>query len=117
MRPSMDVPTVLGTLAVLVTLSLSGPGVSVVRASDDALVSRDVVTPLPEDGPTCSAGAPADAVPAELQAIMERARLEALADAGNQSGPHGIVLNNRGYNYGPAPTLNPATLDAERRGY
>ena len=51
------------------------------------------------------------------QSTLERIRLEAMAEVGNQSGPHGILLNNRGYNYGPAPTPNPALLDAEQRGY
>ena len=121
MRPSLDHRTVCGTLALAATLLLSSPGVQVVRADDGAPLSSSHATPLPNDGPTCSAGAPDDAAPAQLAAMMERARLEALAAAESQTAEeaeaHGVVLNNRGYNYGPAPTPNPALLDAERRGY
>ena len=71
-------------------------------------------TQLPSDGATCSAGSPVNAAPADLAAMLERIRLEAFAETTDESGPYGIVLNNRGYNYGPAPTRNSETLAITR---
>ena len=53
---------------------------------------------------------------ADLSALLERARRRALAEAEPGAEP-AVALNNRGYNYGPAPRVDPAAiqLELERR--
>jgi hypothetical protein len=104
MRPPLDLRSILGYLALLVTLLLAGPGVRVVRADDAA------ESPVSEagDGPMCSAQQPLDErkVAAALEAVRQQAPAANPADA---QAP--IALSNRGYNYGPSPE---AALDEIR---
>jgi len=116
MRRFPDVTTVLGCLAVAGMLALLPPGIEIVRA-DDGPVRTEAASS--SDGLTCEAGtiAGADQVAEYLRRIqqlqideMKRTAPNAGADA------EAIVLNNRGYNYGPA-NLNlphPRELESQR---
>lgn len=80
-----------GALALVTTLLLSGPGVTIVRAQETALAS-----PAPP-APVCSVDAPADA---ELDARGRRVLRMRTKPAPAEPV---VVLNTRGYGYGPAP--------------
>jgi hypothetical protein len=117
--------TILGTMAVLVTLILSSPGVQLARAgegdapasvagdstSSDAAVSKPEPSALPVESSTCGPVTDVeltrrtDRIVVQLQQdVAVRAAAAASAAAGASSQSDGIVLNNRGYNYGaPRP--------------
>ena len=107
MRSSFDCKTLVGSLALLATFVLALPGVKAVRADDHG-------TPLASsDGPTCSAPGP-EARLANADAALEQIRRQVAAQVDPAAGGGIIVLNNRGYNYGPANSLDRAALDLER---
>lgn len=84
--------TALGCAATLAMLLLASPGVRLARA--------DGV----EAGAQCDATA-ARSADSEAEALMEqlqREQLELILD--REAEPGIVMLNNRGYNYGPAPT-------------
>ena len=89
MRPSWNAGNLAGVGALVATLLLSGPGVSVVRAQEGPLVSAA------PSGPVCSANAPL--LDSAQQGELER-RLEQLR-AKVPSGEPVVVLNTRGYGY------------------
>ena len=91
MRPSWKIGNLAGTGALVATLLLSGPGVSVVRAQEGQLVSA-----VPA-GPVCSADAPVldEAQLGELERRLQQLR------AKPPSGEPVVVLNTRGYGYAP----------------
>ena len=101
----------LGWLALAAFVALLSPGV-VTFASAEALVSA-----LPE-GPSCSADGPGDAeqVSAQLAHWIEQVRAQT-AQGGHGPEVQGdvVLLNGRGYNYGPAPSPDPGLIEAERR--
>lgn len=115
MRRTGDVTTILGGLALAGSLALLSPGVQLVRA-DDAAAPADSTASA--DGPMCEAGAVngADQVAKYLQKIqqLQRERLAASPEAAADADDF-VVLNNRGYNYGPAPATSPAALELEDR--
>lgn len=60
----------------------------------------------------CNATQSADA---QIQAAIERLRHEQALQAPSQQSGDVIVLNNRGYNYGPAPKVELDRIRAEAR--
>ena len=111
MRPSPDARVIAGCLALLGVLMLASPGVRAVRA-DDADASS---APRAEPGQVCRPE-PAPMAAVDLGALLERARRRALAEA-EPGAETPVLLNNRGYNYGPAPRVDPTAiqLELERR--
>jgi len=115
--------TILGTMAVLVALILSSPGVQLARAGEgdepvsvagagsDSPTSKPEPIALSAEGPTCGAltdvelSRRSDQIVVRLQQeLAARAAAAAPAAAGASSQFEGVVLNNRGYNYGtPRP--------------
>jgi len=95
MRPSLDVGSVLGYAALLLSLLLSSPGVKWVRA-DEPLVST---APVTTEGPVCEAQQPID--DHKLAQVLDTLtpQIEAREQAPDPNRP--IALNNRGFNYGP----------------
>ena len=116
MRRLPDVTTVLGSLALAGTLALLSPGVEVVRADDGpdgaAIASSS-------DGLTCEAGTinGGEETAAFLRRIqqLQVEEMNRAAPTGDTDG-EAIVLNNRGYNYGPANLSlpHPRELQHER---
>jgi hypothetical protein len=106
MKASLDARTIPGWLAVAAMLLLTSPGVRTVRADADVLVSE-----VP-DGPSCSGRAEVENIEADLARYIEEARRAAAAQP--DAGADYVVLNNRGYNYGPArtPSLHDVAVDA-----
>ncbi len=98
--------TGLGLVALAATFALASPGVRIVHAEEAAAAA----------GPSqCSAGVPVSA-DAETQAFLEDLRREHLLRGGQQGdGPAVVVLNNRGYNYGPPPSILLDQVRAEAR--
>ena len=95
-----------GWLAILGAVALLSPGVDWVRAEPDASNAREIA-----DGPSCQAGS-AD-VPSDLEHLIEQVRIQAAAHP--QSPDDEVVyLNNRGFNYAPAPIPDPARFDGIR---
>jgi len=99
MRRSPDLTTLIGSLALAGTLALLSPGIEAVRADDAPEVSTD------SEGLTCEAGTirGGEEVTAELRRIQQL-QIEQMKQAapGSEADGEAIVLNNRGYNYGPA---------------
>ncbi len=95
--------TGLGIVALTATFALASPGVKTVRA-EEAVAGQ------------CSASQPTSS-DAETQAFLESVRREQLAR--QRSGgerPAVVMLNNRGYNYGPPPAIRLDQIRAEARG-
>jgi hypothetical protein len=115
MRPFPDMTTILGSLALVGTLALLSPGVQAVRADDDATPAE---SSLAADGPTCEAGAVSGGqeIAEFLQHIqrLQREQMAASPDATDAGGDF-VVLNNRGYNYGPAGVALPRAIEIESR--
>lgn len=109
MRPFEFAKIGLGLLAVSAALLLASPGVRLAPALADEMAEERVSTPEP--GPQCSVGDPPSA-DAEAQALLTRLRQEQMA--GVAGGAEGlIVLNGRGYNYGPPPGIELDRIQAE----
>ena len=105
MRPFEKAKIILGLLAVAAALLLASPGVRV----DPALAEEGVSTEEP--GPQCTADQPPSA-DAKVQALIARLRQEQMARIA--AGADGlIVLNGRGYNYGPPPGIELDRIQAE----
>ena len=114
MQPLRDVTTILGSLALVGTLVLLSPGVRAVRA-DDAAPPPELS--LAADGPTCEAGTVSGGqeIVKYLQHI-QRLQLEQMAASPDAAAGGGfVVLNNRGYNYGPAGVALPGAIEFESR--
>lgn len=116
MRHLPDVTTVLGSLALAGALALLSPGVEVVRADDGPGAAANASS---SDGLTCEAGTinGGEEVAEYLRRIqqLQIEQMNRTAPIGDTDG-EAIVLNNRGYNYGPA-NLNlphPRELQNER---
>ena len=114
MRPLRDVTAILGSLALVGTLVLLSPGVRAVRADDGAPPSE---ISLAADGPTCEAGTVSgrEEVVEYLRQI-QRLQLEQMATSPDAAAGGGfVVLNNRGYNYGPTGVAFPGAIEFESR--
>jgi hypothetical protein len=99
MRSSLGFKSIGGLLALLVTFVLALPGVKAVRAEGQ------LAAPSSSDGPQCSPSDPKASI-AHSGASMDQlqARIEAqVAARGGSAEGMPILLNNRGYNYGPPP--------------
>lgn len=105
MRPFERAKIILGLLAVGVALLLASPGVRVAPALAQEAVSTD------EPGPQCSANQPPRA-DAEVEALLAKLRQEQTARMAER-GEGIIVLNGRGYNYGPPPGIELDRIEAE----
>jgi hypothetical protein len=105
MRPFEFAKIILGLLAMGAALLLASPGVRVAPALADEGISTD------ETGPQCSADQQPGA-DAEVEALLARLRQEQMARVA--AGADGlIVLNGRGYNYGPPPGIELDRIQAE----
>jgi hypothetical protein len=113
MRLFQSLTTIFGSLAVALTLALLSPGVDVVRADDAAVADAAAA-----EGPTCEASAVNDGhvIVDRLQHI-QRLQIERMAASAVASDTPGdfVVLNNRGYNYGPAGVADPGAVGRESR--
>jgi hypothetical protein len=108
MRPRPRARAIAGFLSLAGTLLLTSPGVKLVRAEDADPPPAPPAAPGPscrEDAPSASAG---------IAALMARLRQQAAAQADSSSEDF-VVLNNRGYNYGPPPSPESGLLEVERR--
>ena len=65
-----------------------------------------------QDVSECSASQPVDV---QIQAAIERLRYEQTLQAPSRQSGDVIVLNNRGYNYGPGPSVDLDRIRAEAR--
>jgi hypothetical protein len=108
MRSWLDLKTACGLLALLATLVLALPGVKAVRAENLA------AGPASSDGPQCNPEAPeAKIAQQEVDMRALQARLEArVAAQGGKDANMPILLNNRGYNYGPGRDLDRIAAEA-----
>lgn len=106
-RPWPKARTAAGFLSLAATLLLSSPGVKLVRAED----ADPPPAPAAAEGPTCRADAPPTA--AGVAELIARARQQATTQA-NSSNEDFVVLNNRGYNYGPPPSIESGLVEALR---
>jgi hypothetical protein len=86
-----------GSLATLVTLALSAPGVRVVHAEE--VLRKTAAQPIAE-GPSCQLGAQQGGT---VQVILDRDR------SGDTDSPT-VALNNRGYSY-RLPAVDPEPID------
>ena len=103
MRPFELFKTVAGALAVAAMLLLASPGVKAVRAAGDETASS-------EAGQCGAAAVPT--ADGELEGFLADLRREQQARL--VAGETGIVmLNGRGYNYGPPPRIEIDLLRAE----
>ena len=95
-----------GLLALAASFALASPGVNVVKAE---VVAEHV------SAEQCSAAAdPRRSTDAELAKFLEELRQQPdLAEAANAEGV--VMLNNRGYNYGPARGIELDAILAESK--
>ena len=96
----------VGLLALGASIALASPGVNAVRAEAEGPVAQAA------PGGQCSASGPAASIDAEIEAAIEQLRLQQ-ADQ-NASDSDLVVLNNRGYNYGPPRGIQLDAIQAER---
>jgi hypothetical protein len=99
------VAAIVGWLCVLATLALLSPGVVATARADQAQAP-------PESGPVCRA--PEQAAEESVISLgnaIERLRARELERGGDPD--EYVVLNGRGYNYGPQP--NPLQPDPAQR--
>jgi hypothetical protein len=90
------------------TEGTTAPGVKLVRADD----ADPPPAPATASEPSCREDAPTAAP--EVADLVARLREQVAAEA-KSSREDFVVLNNRGYNYGPPPSLESGLLEAERR--
>jgi len=116
MRPQLKARTIAGFLSLAATLLLSSPGVKLVRAEDadtpPVPAAAEGLSSAAAEGPSCRADAP-PAAPAVAELIAQ-ARQQAASRVSSSSEDF-VVLNNRGYNYGPPPAIESGLLEAGRR--
>ncbi len=114
MRPLRDVTTILGSLSLAGTLALLSPGVHAVRA-DDAVSAE---SSLAAEGPTCEAGTVSGGQEiVDFLQLIQRLQIEQMAASpgATDAGGDFVILNNRGYNYGPAGAALPGAIELESR--
>lgn len=121
MRLWRGVTAILGSLALAGTLLLLSPGVRVVQADDDATPSENSAaaseSSAAADGPTCEAGAVTGGQEiVEYLRHIQRLQIEQMAASPDAAADGDfVVLNNRGYNYGPAGMSLPGAIEFESR--
>jgi hypothetical protein len=99
-----------GLICLAMTLLLLPAGVRIVRADDEA-EGRASVTPTPTASEDATPQKPVVAPVIEIDEAKEALRR---GSAGTEGEPGVIVLNTRGFNYGPPPARpGPATDDRE----
>ena len=104
---SLDWKLLIGGGALLATFVLALPGVKAVRAEGSG-------TPLASgDGPTCSQSSP-EAELAQAGAVTQPLRQQIVLQIGPAADGQVVMLNNRGYNYGPGDSPDRETVDRER---
>ena len=100
---------IIGFLALLLTVALASPSVVVTSAADDPQQSQSCSAP--------DAETPVIRLDAAVRAEHLRALAEHQARAEHSNANAGeaevVVLNNRGYNYGPAPRPELAPIELE----
>ncbi|MBK7949510.1 MAG: hypothetical protein IPK00_12400 [Deltaproteobacteria bacterium] len=119
------VASIAGALCVVASLSLSSPGVRIARAEDrsaPATANATAPSPAPASGPAASPVAPPASPPSAAPKASPFVKAEDVEEArrpgvsGIETAPGVVVLNTRGYNYGPPPTpLAPEALEQEKR--
>ena len=103
----------VGLICLAMTLLLLPAGVRIVRADDEAEERASVTPPLPTP-PASELATPQKPVVAPVVEIDEAKEALRIDSAGTEGEPGVIVLNTRGYNYGPPPARPaPATDDRE----
>jgi hypothetical protein len=107
MRPFESAKIILGLLAVVGALLLASPGVQVAPALAEEAVSTE------EPGPQCSVDAQPRA-DAEVEALIAKLRQEQMARAA-EGVDVPVMLNGRGYNYGPPSGIELDRIQAEAR--
>lgn len=106
------VVSVGGTLCVAATFLLLSPGVRIARAEDPPAPPQASPAAAPSPAPA-QAEAP-KASPFVKAEDVEQARRPGVS--GIETAPGVVVLNTRGYNYGPPPTpLAPEALEHEKQ--
>jgi hypothetical protein len=96
--------SIMGWLCVIATLALLGPGVMTARAEGASSSS--------EAGPVCRAPEQvAEETVVSIGSTIEQLRAQEIARGGDSDG--WVMLNNRGYNYGPQ--ANPLDPESEQR--
>lgn len=119
------VASIAGTLCVLASFALLSPGVRIARAEDRPAPPAAVPTASPSSAPASEpAASPAArpaAAPGDAQKASPFVKAEDVEQArrpgvsGIEVSPGVVVLNTRGYNYGPPPTpLAPEALEQEQ---
>lgn len=96
----------VGVVAVLAFLALASPGVRIVPIAS----AEEPISAAPP-APRCEAGNPVSA-DKSMAAVVERLR-----DQSDRDGSRGeiVMLNNRGYNYGPHNSIDLDRVIAEGR--
>lgn len=110
MRSSLDWKTFGGIIALLVAFLLSFPGVKPVRAEGPRAPIAG------NDGPQCNATSPELEI-AQSGATFAQIQQQIAAQLAAEGGPAAdapILLNNRGYNYGPGRELDRIAAEAAR---
>lgn len=116
------VASIAGALCVVASLALSSPGVRIARAEDrPAPGAANAAAPSPASGPAASPVAPPASAPSVATKASPFVKAEDVEQArrpgvsGIETAPGVVVLNTRGYNYGPPPTpLAPEALEQEK---
>ena len=110
MQPLERAATIAGFLLVLAALLLASPGVQVVRAAEDGVAGGSSTAA----GASCAVAAPVS-VDDQVEAFLAQLRGQRPSASLHAGAP--VVVNSRGYNYGPppSPTLGLIELDARRQ--
>jgi hypothetical protein len=131
MARRIDLPTLGGVACAALALALLAPVSVRVQAEEPRKpVAGDVATaplstdwlgpasapalPLPVEGPACRPDGPDPRTAATLAEVRSRLSAEQAAGPPADAGDF-VVLNGRGYNYGPAEATDPALLEFEAR--
>lgn len=111
-----------GLFCVAATFLLAAPGVRIARAEDRPARPAASPTAAPSSAPTLSAAPPPAPAPSEAPKASPFVKAEDVEQArrpgvsGIETAPGIVVLNTRGYNYGPPPTpLAPEALEHEKK--
>lgn len=108
MRAVEHAKRMTGILAMAVILGLASPGVNAVRAGGDAAVpsAPDQCSLSTEAGPAVSADA-------QVEAFIRQVKRQQRARMAGGAPSEVILLNNRGYNYGPPSDIRLDRVMAE----
>ena len=104
MGPRATLRNAAGLLAIAASLALASPGVNVVRAEPTGLVDRTAPARSGERSAPV-AGVPARPDTDAFLRELRRKYASPQAERPKRSEGEWVVLNSRGYNYGPPPGL------------